>query len=151
MVLTAHGFPGVNFINVCLSSFHTRRSQKCKKTDDLTVFFALQGSACAKAACRTMMKLTPGSAPNGANTYKNFQAIFSPCPLIFILELPYFDPVTVTQSGLSGVVELHVYNPLDKWFSMLELCGGPPRSKVNIFAAHPKSFEHLFCKVQTLK
>ncbi len=39
MVLTAHGFPGVNFINVFLSSFHARRSQKCKKTDNLTVFF----------------------------------------------------------------------------------------------------------------
>jgi hypothetical protein len=31
-----------------------------KNTDDLTVLFALLGSAHAKAARRTLMKLTPG-------------------------------------------------------------------------------------------
>ena len=34
---------------------------KCaKKTDNLTVFFALLGSTCAKAARKTLMKSTPG-------------------------------------------------------------------------------------------
>jgi len=36
-----------------------RRSQKCKKTDKLTVFFALLESALVKAACKRLMKLTP--------------------------------------------------------------------------------------------
>jgi len=31
-----------------------------KKTDNLTVFFALLGSAPLKAACKTLMKLTAG-------------------------------------------------------------------------------------------
>jgi len=44
--------PGVNFINVLQAAFYTRRSQKCKKLLDLTVFFALLGSACIKAACK---------------------------------------------------------------------------------------------------
>jgi len=44
-------------------SFYRSRSQKCKKIDNLTVFFALSGYACTKAACRMLMKSTPGS-PN---------------------------------------------------------------------------------------
>jgi len=35
--------------------------ESIKKTDDLTVFFRLSGSVHAKAACRMLMKLTPGS------------------------------------------------------------------------------------------
>jgi len=31
-------------------------------TDDLTVFFALLGSACVKAAQKTLMKLTPANS-----------------------------------------------------------------------------------------
>ena len=42
------------------SSFYARRSRKCKKLLDLTVFFALLGSSSVKAACRMLMKLTPG-------------------------------------------------------------------------------------------
>jgi len=34
--------------------------QILKKTDKFTVFFALSGSAGMKAACRTLVKLTPG-------------------------------------------------------------------------------------------
>ena len=45
--------PGVNFINVFTSSFYARRS--C-----LTVFFALLGSGHVKAACKMLVKLTPG-------------------------------------------------------------------------------------------
>jgi len=51
---------GVNFINVLLGAFTRADPKSTKKTDDLTVFFALSGSACAKAACRMLMKLTPG-------------------------------------------------------------------------------------------
>jgi len=42
------------------SIFCTHRSQKSKKTDNLTVFFTHLGSARIKAVCREMMKLTSG-------------------------------------------------------------------------------------------
>ncbi len=41
------------------SSFYIHRSWKCKKTVKLSVFFALWGLGCPKAACRTLMTLTP--------------------------------------------------------------------------------------------
>jgi len=41
-----------------MNRFCVRRHQKCKK--DLTVFFALSVSVCAKAAHRTLMKLSQG-------------------------------------------------------------------------------------------
>ena len=37
----------------------SRRSRKRKKTYNLPVFFALLGSACVKAACKTLAILTP--------------------------------------------------------------------------------------------
>jgi len=52
--------PGVNFTNMFTCSFCTCQSQKRKKTDDLTVFFMLLGSAHVKAAQRMSMKSTPG-------------------------------------------------------------------------------------------
>jgi len=55
MKLTA----GVNFINVLLEAFRLEDPKSAKKTDNLTVFFALLGSASIKAASRTLMKLTP--------------------------------------------------------------------------------------------
>ena len=64
---TAYLSSGVNFINVLTSYFYARRSQKRKKLLNLTVFFALLGSARVKAACRMMVKLTPG-----VNTTKLF-------------------------------------------------------------------------------
>ena len=48
--------PGVNFINVFTSSFYKHRSQKLL---NLTVFFALSGSAHVKAARKMLVKLTP--------------------------------------------------------------------------------------------
>ncbi len=43
-----------------MSSFFVCRSWNRKEeTDSLTVFFALSRSLCVKAACRTLMKLTP--------------------------------------------------------------------------------------------
>ena len=50
---------GVNFTNILRAAF-THRSQKCKKTVKLSSFFALLGSVHVKAACRMLMKLTPG-------------------------------------------------------------------------------------------
>jgi len=40
--------------------FYAPRSQKHKKIVKLSVFFVLSVSSCAKAARRTLMKLTPG-------------------------------------------------------------------------------------------
>jgi len=51
---------GLNFTNIFTLSFYTRRSQKRKKTDDLTVFYTLLCSASVKAVRRTLMKLNPG-------------------------------------------------------------------------------------------
>ncbi len=55
MILT----PSVNFTNVLRAAFAHANHESAKKIDDLTVFFVLLGSARAKAACRTLMKLTP--------------------------------------------------------------------------------------------
>ena len=49
----------VNFINMFTSTFYARRSQKLKKLLNMTVFQALLGSAPVKAACKTLVKLTP--------------------------------------------------------------------------------------------
>ena len=51
---------GVNFINVFTCSFYAGRSQKPKKLLNLTVFWALLGSAHLKAAHKMLVKLTPG-------------------------------------------------------------------------------------------
>ena len=50
----------VNFINLFTRSFYVRRSQKCKKLLELTVFFALLESECVKAAHKMLVKLTIG-------------------------------------------------------------------------------------------
>ena len=50
---------GVNFINVFTPSFYTCRSRERKKLPKLTVFFALLGFACVKAACKMLVKLSP--------------------------------------------------------------------------------------------
>jgi len=51
---------GVNFINVLRAAFTRTDPKSVKKTDDLTVFFALLGTAHMKAALKTLVKLTPG-------------------------------------------------------------------------------------------
>jgi len=48
--------PGVNFTNVLRAAFTRADPKSAKKLLNLTVFFALLGSACVKAACRTLMK-----------------------------------------------------------------------------------------------
>jgi len=50
---------GVNFINVLRAAFALADPKSTKKTDNLTDFFALLGSACVKAARRMLLKLTP--------------------------------------------------------------------------------------------
>jgi hypothetical protein len=53
----------LNFISVLGTAFtHTQIPIAYKGADDLTVFFTLSESACLKAACKTMVKLTPGEA-----------------------------------------------------------------------------------------
>jgi len=52
----------VNFINILRAAFTRADPKSTKKTDDLTVFFALSGSAHVKAGRWTLMKLTPGRA-----------------------------------------------------------------------------------------
>ena len=50
---------GVNFINMFTRSFYTHRSQKRKRLLELTVFFALLGSAGVKAACKHVDEIDP--------------------------------------------------------------------------------------------
>ena len=51
--------PGVNFTNVLRPAFTHTDPKSAIKLLNLTVFFALLGSARVKAACRTLVKLTP--------------------------------------------------------------------------------------------
>jgi len=54
-----------------MNSFYARGSQKCKKTDNLTIVLMLLGPVCIKAACRMLMKLTPDGM------YSNFHIVMS--------------------------------------------------------------------------
>jgi hypothetical protein len=49
----------LNFTNIFTLSFYARRSQKRKKTDNLTLFFTFLGSTCMKAVRRALMKFSP--------------------------------------------------------------------------------------------
>jgi len=51
---------GVDFTNIFTPSFWTHGAQKRKKTNDLTAFLTLLGSARVKAVHRTLMKLSQG-------------------------------------------------------------------------------------------
>ncbi len=51
--------PGVNFTNKFTLSFYAHRSQKCKKTDDLTFFFTLLGSMSVKAERKYVGEIEP--------------------------------------------------------------------------------------------
>ena len=52
-------WPGFNFTNILRAAFTRADPKSAKKQLNLTVFFALLGSARVKAACRTLVKLTP--------------------------------------------------------------------------------------------
>jgi len=56
----ASASPGVKFINVPRAAFTLVDPKSAKKIDNLTVFYTLYGSSRAKAACRKLVKLTPG-------------------------------------------------------------------------------------------
>jgi hypothetical protein len=51
---------GVNFINIFCQALTHAYPKSTKNTDDLTVFFALLGSALVKAALEMFVKLTTG-------------------------------------------------------------------------------------------
>ena len=51
--------PGFNFTNVLRAAFTRANPKSAKKTVKLSSFFALLGSTSAKAAHRTLVKLTP--------------------------------------------------------------------------------------------
>ncbi len=50
---------GVNFTNILQAAFECADPKNVKKIDNLTIFFALLVSECAKAVCRMLMKLSP--------------------------------------------------------------------------------------------
>ncbi len=54
----AFDLPGANFINVLRAAFTIPKSTK--KTVKMSVFFSILGSAGAKSARRTLIKLNPG-------------------------------------------------------------------------------------------
>jgi hypothetical protein len=58
MKLTA----GVNFTNILRAAFTCTNPKSIKKTDGLTVFFALLGSTNGKAARKILVKSTPVGA-----------------------------------------------------------------------------------------
>jgi len=50
--------PGINFTNILFKAFTLKDPKSAKKTDYLTVFFALLGSASVKASRKMLVKLT---------------------------------------------------------------------------------------------
>jgi len=52
---------GVDFINILRAAFTPVDPESAKKTDILTIFFALLGSVRAKTWSKTLMKLTLGN------------------------------------------------------------------------------------------
>jgi len=69
----------VDFINILRAAFERADPKSAQKTDNLTVFFALLGSAHVKAARRTLMKLTPSHIDGKAvmeKTQTRFEKIF---------------------------------------------------------------------------
>ena len=73
------------FTNILMLSFYARRSQKRKKTDDLTPFFTLLGCACIKAVCITLMKLSPGVLTSQQNLETNSLLQFHFTSLLLLL------------------------------------------------------------------
>jgi hypothetical protein len=76
---------GVNFINVLQAAFAQADPKRAKKTDNLTVFYVLSGSAGTKAARRMLMKLRPGFCFLNLNKLKINQFI-SKCKFIVKIE-----------------------------------------------------------------
>ncbi len=51
--------PWVNFTNIFFAAYNCAYPKRVKKTDSLTIFFALLGSGHIKASCKLLVKLTP--------------------------------------------------------------------------------------------
>ncbi len=51
---------GLKFINVLCTAFTRADPKSVKKTVKLSIFFTLLGFTSLKAACKMLMKLTPG-------------------------------------------------------------------------------------------
>ena len=81
----------VNFTNVITHSFYARRSQKRKKLLELTVFFALLGSTCVKAAHKMLMKMTPADER---------ESLFLDAFLIFYKEQSFIEPLLFISPSL---------------------------------------------------
>jgi len=89
------------------SSFYVRKSQKCKKTLKLWVFFMHSESAHKKAARRTLMKLTPRLEGNSyeRNLVLNswalrYEHIFYQWQLEFIFALVYIGTLKMFKSRI---------------------------------------------------
>ena len=52
-------------MNILPAAFASTDPERAKKTNYLTVFFALSGSGCLKAACSMLMTLTPRGTKGG--------------------------------------------------------------------------------------
>jgi hypothetical protein len=60
---------GVNFINISRAAFTRIDPKSTKKTNNLTVFFVLFGSAFVKTSHKTLVKLTPAQSQKLAMLY----------------------------------------------------------------------------------
>jgi hypothetical protein len=63
---------GVSFTNILEEAYKLIDPKSVKKIDNLTVFFTLLGSVRKKAACRTLMKLTPARTTIRSQNFFNF-------------------------------------------------------------------------------
>ena len=68
-----------------MRSFYTPRSEKRKKLLELSVFFALLGSACVKTVRKMLVKLTPAGRQGQAILIRTFPDIFLPS-FVFTLQ-----------------------------------------------------------------
>jgi hypothetical protein len=87
---------GVNFINVLRAAFTHADITSVKKTVKSSSFFELMGSAMGKAACRTLVKLTPGRRRRkikmeDLSTKPPNEAVSTKTPTHFIFS-PHFPP-----------------------------------------------------------
>ncbi len=69
--------PGIDFINIVREAFMHTDPKSTKKTDRLTVFFALLGSGRAKAARKMLVKLDP--SPQSPSPTVVSYSIFDTC------------------------------------------------------------------------
>ena len=88
--------PMVNFTNILRAAFRRADPKSAIKLHELTVFFALLGSACVKAAYRMLMKLTPGGK-GGKRKRRRKQERNS----TLILNWPQRKKITIEEKNMS--------------------------------------------------